>query len=95
MTGLTTGSVTTMIDRLEKTGFVKREVDAKDRRKVIVKPITEKTALFAPFYDALLKDANPLYTSYTDEELELLTEYNNKLTALYEKQIMKIREKKT
>jgi DNA-binding MarR family transcriptional regulator len=94
MTGLTTGSVTTMIDRLENAGFVRREADAKDRRKVIVKPVMEKTALFAPFYEALLKDGNQLLSNYTDEELELLTDYNNKLTALYEKQITRIREKK-
>src|SRR5215472_4866305 len=56
MTGLTTGSVTTMIDRLEKAGFVRREADANDRRKVIVKPVMEKVAQFAPFYDELVKE---------------------------------------
>jgi DNA-binding MarR family transcriptional regulator len=94
MTGLTTGSVTTMIDRLEKAGFVRREADARDRRKVIVKPVMEKIAQFAPFYDDLVEEANQLCANYTDEELELLVGYNTKLTALYERQITKIREKK-
>src|SRR5215469_14007389 len=57
MTGLTTGSVTTMIDRLEKAGFVRREADATDRRKVIVKPVMEKIAQFAPFYENLVEEA--------------------------------------
>ncbi len=83
-----------MIDRLEKAGFVRREADATDRRKVIVKPVMEKIAQFARFYDTLVKDADQLHAKYTDEELELLTEYNNKLTALYEQQITKIREEK-
>jgi DNA-binding MarR family transcriptional regulator len=91
MTGLTTGSVTTMIDRLEKAGFVRREADATDRRKVIVKPVMEKIAQFAQFYDALVKDADLLHAKYTDEELELLTDYNNGLTELYERQIAKVR----
>lgn len=38
MTGLTTGAVTGMVDRLERAGYVSREPDPQDRRKVIVKP---------------------------------------------------------
>src|SRR5215831_16503044 len=35
-TGLTTGAITGVIDRLEKAGFVRRAKDAGDRRRVIV-----------------------------------------------------------
>jgi hypothetical protein len=38
MTGLTTGAVTGMIDRLERAGYVRREPDPHDRRRVIVTP---------------------------------------------------------
>ena len=38
MTGLTTGAVTGMVDRLERCGYVRREPDPTDRRRVIVKP---------------------------------------------------------
>jgi len=38
MTGLTTGAVTGMVDRLERCGYVHREPDPTDRRRVIVKP---------------------------------------------------------
>jgi DNA-binding MarR family transcriptional regulator len=38
MTGLTTGAVTGMVDRLERAGYVSREPDPKDRRRVIVRP---------------------------------------------------------
>src|SRR5690242_18094324 len=37
-TGLTTGAVTAMIDRLTKAGYVRREHDEKDRRRVNVIP---------------------------------------------------------
>jgi hypothetical protein len=37
-TGLTTGAVTGMIDRLEHAGYVRREPDPEDRRRVIVQP---------------------------------------------------------
>jgi DNA-binding MarR family transcriptional regulator len=38
LTGLTTGSVTGVIDRLERAGYVGRERDGVDRRKVRVVP---------------------------------------------------------
>jgi DNA-binding MarR family transcriptional regulator len=44
LTGLTTGSVTGVIDRLERAGFVGRERDGVDRRKVRVVPLPEATA---------------------------------------------------
>ena len=36
MTGLTTGSATRLVDRLEKAGYVVRERDVQDRRRVLV-----------------------------------------------------------
>ncbi|GAA4552047.1 MarR family winged helix-turn-helix transcriptional regulator [Pseudonocardia xishanensis] len=37
LTGLTSGTVTGVVDRLERAGFVRRDRDATDRRKVIVR----------------------------------------------------------
>ncbi|WP_171655743.1 MarR family winged helix-turn-helix transcriptional regulator [Paenibacillus foliorum] len=42
LTGLTTGTVTGVIDRLEKAGYVFREKDQEDRRKVIIRVHTKK-----------------------------------------------------
>src|SRR5690349_11753070 len=53
-TGLTTGSVTIMIDRLEAAGYVQREKDPTDRRRVLVRPRTERIQRdITPFYTAL------------------------------------------
>jgi DNA-binding MarR family transcriptional regulator len=38
-TGLTTGAITGVIDRLDRAGFAKREHDAADRRKVLVRAL--------------------------------------------------------
>jgi DNA-binding MarR family transcriptional regulator len=46
LTGLTTGSVTGVIDRLERAGYVVRERDDADRRKVLVVPVAEANARF-------------------------------------------------
>src|ERR671929_1333638 len=42
LTGLTTGAVTGIIDRLEEAGYVRRANDPKDRRRTIVEPIRNK-----------------------------------------------------
>src|SRR5918997_2193098 len=39
--GLTTGSVTGVIDRMERAGYVRRERDPNDGRRVIVRPVSE------------------------------------------------------
>lgn len=50
LTGLTTGTVTGVIDRLERGGFVRRVRDAEDRRKVLVTPVAEAMAGLAEHY---------------------------------------------
>ncbi len=42
LTGLDTGAITGLIDRLGKAGFVQREQDPSDRRKAMIQPITEE-----------------------------------------------------
>src|ERR671939_1160989 len=42
LTGLTTGAVTGIIDRLEEAGYARRTNDPKDRRRTIVEPIRNR-----------------------------------------------------
>jgi DNA-binding MarR family transcriptional regulator len=42
MTGLSTGAVTGVVDRLERAGYVTRTQDPQDRRRVIVAPDLER-----------------------------------------------------
>jgi DNA-binding MarR family transcriptional regulator len=50
LTGLVLRPVTGVIDRLEKAGYVRRDRDAADRRKVLVLPVPESLARLAEFY---------------------------------------------
>jgi DNA-binding MarR family transcriptional regulator len=74
LTGLTTGAVTGIIDRLEKAGYVRRANDPKDRRRTIVEPVRNKKgerkieAIFIPFHERMHK----LLSSYSDGELAFL-----------------------
>ena len=76
LTGLTTGAVTGLVDRLEKKKLAKREFDRYGRRKVIIVPCTENTMkLLQPLFSELDKKTTALVTSFSDQELEVLEKY--------------------
>lgn len=77
VTGLTTGAITGVVDRLEKAGFVRRERDENDRRKVFIAIVPENIARIGRLYEhmqrAILKD----WEGYSDAELKLLLRFAN------------------
>jgi DNA-binding MarR family transcriptional regulator len=86
-TGLTSGSVTALIDRLEAGGYVYRQRDQKDRRKVHVHADPAKMAAFAPLMTEFLRGLDALHASYDDAALQLLADYMQKVTALADEAI--------
>jgi DNA-binding MarR family transcriptional regulator len=95
MTGLTTGAITGMIDRLEKAGYVRRTNDPKDRRKTIVEPIRNKKLerkiemIFMPLHERMHK----LLSSYSDSELASLLNAMTKLIEQTREESKKLRSR--
>jgi len=75
VTGLTTGAITGVIDRLEKAGFVRRERDAQDRRKVFIAIVPENVARISKCYEPIQKAMLELWSRYSDAELQLLIRF--------------------
>ncbi|MDQ2952230.1 MAG: MarR family transcriptional regulator [Chloroflexota bacterium] len=77
-TGLTTGAVTRLIDRLESHGIARRRSDPDDRRRVLVEitPLAHKTA--APFYGPIERESAQLLAGYGEKELELILDFARK-----------------
>jgi DNA-binding MarR family transcriptional regulator len=75
LTGLTTGAITGVVDRMEKAGFVRRERDDSDRRKVFIAPVPERLAEIGRFYVLMQRAMEKLSDGYTDAELKLLLRY--------------------
>lgn len=73
-TGLTTGAMTTALDRLERIGYARRVRDATDRRRVLVE-MTDKASELNAFYGSHSAEAERLYKRYTEGQLELLLEF--------------------
>jgi DNA-binding MarR family transcriptional regulator len=74
-TGLTSGAITTVLDRLERGGFARRVADPGDRRRVLVELAPAMCDSANSFYAAHMAQAERLYQRYTREQIELLLEF--------------------
>src|SRR5258705_9850490 len=75
LTGLTTGAITGVVDRMEKAGLVCRERDESDRRKVFIAIVPEAVAKIGRLYEPLQKAVTRDWEGYTDAELKLLVRF--------------------
>jgi DNA-binding MarR family transcriptional regulator len=75
VTGLTTGAITGVVDRLEKAGLVRRERDETDRRKVFIATVPENVGQIARFYVPMQASMQKLWSTYSDAELQLLLRF--------------------
>jgi len=75
VTGLTTGAITGVVDRLEKAGFVRRERDKTDRRKVFIATVPENVAQIGRFYVPMQAAMHKVWNSYSEAELQLLLRF--------------------
>lgn len=74
-TGLTTGAITGVIDRLERAGLARRERDASDRRKVLVRALPAVGRRVQPFFAPMERGAMRTLARYNDEELAFLLDF--------------------
>jgi DNA-binding MarR family transcriptional regulator len=66
--GLTTGSVTALLDRLEKANFAKRARDPEDRRGVTVHPTEHLFKTLGPLYRSVASEIERIAETYDPEE---------------------------
>jgi DNA-binding MarR family transcriptional regulator len=90
--GLTSGATTTAIDRLERAGYVRRQPDPTDRRRVVVEPSREGAHQAFSLFDDLLERTAQLSASYSDQQLALLLELLERFRALIAEHTATLRE---
>ena len=74
-TGLATASVTELIDRLERKGFVRRVRDTRDRRRVIVEPNMAREAEFLPLFQSFGRSFTEMLATYSNRELQTIVDF--------------------
>jgi DNA-binding MarR family transcriptional regulator len=90
MTGLTTGAITHILDRLERGQFVERVRDTQDRRKVFVRVRPKSLEPLTPKYEAIGKAYMVLFEQYSDKELQLICDYMEKTSKVSELELSKV-----
>jgi DNA-binding MarR family transcriptional regulator len=74
-TGLTSGSMTTALDRLERAGYARRTRDGADRRRVLVELTEQALSIAGRFYGEHAALSERLYQRHTEAQLELLLQF--------------------
>jgi DNA-binding MarR family transcriptional regulator len=93
--GLTTGAVTAVLDRLERAGYVRRTRDTADRRRVLVEATAELRRRAMEFYGPISEEATRSMDGYTLEQLTLMLDFLRRGRELQEAQLARLRSRGT
>jgi DNA-binding MarR family transcriptional regulator len=93
-TGLSSGAVTGLIDRLEKLGLVERTADPNDRRKVVVKVREDRIGPIARPFEPLGKRMQALLATYSREELKLLLDFTERSGEIVQARVAELNDEK-
>ena len=74
-TGLSSAATTTLIDRLERKGYVQRVRDPGDRRRVLVEMTPEGAERVGRYYGALVEDGATLLSDASHEQIERMRDW--------------------
>ncbi len=74
-TGLSTGAITGVVDRLSGQGRVRREADPLDRRRVLVEAVPERGGDLAAVLGPMIADAHRLHARFRPDELETVARF--------------------
>ena len=90
-TGLSSAATTSLLDRLERRGFVQRERDTVDRRKVLVRMTPEGEQVVGGLYGPLATDGSRGLAKFTDAELEKVLDFLGEATELVDRHRRRLR----
>ena len=79
-TGLTTGSTTALLDRLEEVGFIVRKPNPNDRRGVLVEVSSHYREMAGPLVAGIQKMNIELLAGYSEQELAVIADFLTKFT---------------
>jgi DNA-binding MarR family transcriptional regulator len=91
LTGLTTGAITGVIDRLEKAGYVKRDKDPNDRRRVMIIPALGSEAKMAVLFNSLYQASLDMSAHYSVEELRVILRFMTESSEMMYKETEKLK----
>jgi DNA-binding MarR family transcriptional regulator len=88
---LSTGAVTTIVDRLEQAGYARRVADAGDRRRVLIE-VTAKVHRMSEDIYGPPSEAIEWASAYTDKELDLFVRFQEQSREWLERHLARAEE---
>ncbi|MFD7550254.1 MarR family winged helix-turn-helix transcriptional regulator [Streptomyces sp. NPDC059816] len=80
LTGLTSGSATRLVDRLQKAGLAERHPDARDRRKMLVTLTPDRNPEIEAAWEAPGEAFDRALDDFTEDELAVVERYLQRTT---------------
>jgi DNA-binding MarR family transcriptional regulator len=81
--GISSGSATSLIDRLEQARYVERQAHPLDRRRVVVRPSSHAIRLVADGFAPLKEELDELTNTFTGSERATIQTFLTKTTTIY------------
>jgi DNA-binding MarR family transcriptional regulator len=89
-TGLSSGATTAMLDRLEKSCLIERRPNPRDRRGTLVVIVQETANRVAPLFASARDAQDALVASYSEKELQLLSDFFSRSVGMWEDERRKL-----
>lgn len=86
---LTSGAITTLVDRLEAAGYARRMRDSEDRRRVLVE-LTPRAEETESLYEPLFLGSVELLKERTDKELLVMIDFLERGREMVEKELERL-----
>jgi DNA-binding MarR family transcriptional regulator len=86
-TGLTTGAVTFILDRLEEAGMVTRRRDTEDRRRVWVEIVPEARQRLQGLQQPVADEMRHLTQRFKSDELAVVRDYMRQAKEIFQRQV--------
>ena len=90
-TGLSTAATTTLLDRLEEKGYIRRGRDPEDRRRIRAELTEEGRERLGALYGPLATRGERLLSGFTDRELEMIRHFLVEATQVVHNEEAKLR----
>lgn len=93
--GLTSGAITGIVDRLERQGFVRRDRDPEDRRRVFIIPIEnrERSKKVRALHRPIIKGFQEYVEKFDEEQVCMLIKMQKEANKMVERSIAELRQK--
>src|SRR5262245_9650263 len=93
-TGLTTGAITGLVDRLEKAGYVRRERSKTDRRQVLIHPLTPSNKEIMQVFQNLGREISKVNSRFSEKEQTVIQDFLSQMIEVFKEQTAKLRKEK-